>query len=145
MSHHERSRPTPVYDPGQFSQGQPGDVGHVRHTGSGHRHHHGFGSTEGITDTHEPHHFHQHYHPDGHHDKVKVGNKRQIVGILVRPKLGPVDLLTTHVGQGITIRHHDSFVGCRFYPLDNIGSGLQCVIVDLPSNSSKLTIMQRPF
>ncbi|KAI9463845.1 zinc iron permease [Boletus coccyginus] len=83
MSHHERSRPTPMYDPGTFAQGQSGDVGHVLHTESGHRHHHVFGGTEDVTDTHERHHFHQHYHPDGQHDKVKVGNRRQIVGILV--------------------------------------------------------------
>ena len=83
LSHHERTRPTTMYGPGEFSQGQPSDVPHVHHVASGHHHQHMFEDTEDVTDTHE-HHFH--HHIDGHED-FKVGKKRQIVGILVRFRL----------------------------------------------------------
>ncbi|KAN0078108.1 Zinc/iron permease [Tylopilus felleus] len=82
MSHHERTRPTTMYGPGGFSQSQPSDVCHVHHIESNHRHHHGFEDAEDVTHPHE-HHFHQHHHLEGHGDEIKVGKKRQIVGILV--------------------------------------------------------------
>ncbi|KAG8215728.1 zinc iron permease [Butyriboletus roseoflavus] len=77
QSHHERNRPTTMYGPEGFAQGRPSGMG------SGHRHHYGFEDVEYVTDTPEHDHFHQHSHVDGHEDGVKVGKKRQIVGILV--------------------------------------------------------------
>ena len=80
LSHHERSRPTTMYGPAESG------AGHVHHGESDH-HHHGFENAENFTATHEHYHLHQHHHHDGHEGKVKVGKKRQIVGILVRPNL----------------------------------------------------------
>ena len=82
QSHHERSRPTTMYGPEEFAQDQPSGVSE-----SGHWHHHGFEDVECVTDTPEHNHIHQHYHADMHEDGVKVGKKRQIVGILVRLNL----------------------------------------------------------
>lgn len=84
LSHHERSRPTTMYGPAEFAPGRPGGAGHVQHSESDHHHHHGFEDTENFTDTHEHYHLHQQHHLRGHERKVKVGKKRQIVGILVR-------------------------------------------------------------
>lgn len=61
-----------MYGPGEFGQGR-----------SGHRRYHEIEDVEDVTDIPEPHHFHQHHHVDGHEDTVKIGKKRQIVGILV--------------------------------------------------------------
>jgi len=63
--------------------GPESDAGHVHHGESDHHHHHGLEDVENFTDTHEHYHLHQHHHHDGHEGKVKVGKKRQIVGILV--------------------------------------------------------------
>lgn len=82
QSHHERCRPATMYGLGEFAQGQPSGVG-----GSGHRHHHVLEDVEDVTYIPEPHHHHHHCHVDEHEGRVKVGKKRQIVGILVRLNL----------------------------------------------------------
>jgi zinc transporter 1/2/3 len=135
LSHHERNRPATMYGPAEYAQGRPSGAGHVHNSESDHYHRDGFEGAENFTNTHEHHHSHRNYHHDGREGKIKVGKKRQIVGILVRLNLGLIDWFTTgtHAGQGITIRYHDPFIDYRSYPVDNIGSGLQCVIVDLPS------------
>ncbi|KAH0835594.1 zinc iron permease [Lanmaoa asiatica] len=69
-SHHERSRPATMYGPVD-EQGRPSGPYH---------HHHWSENTEDVADTAE----HPHCHIDGHENEVKVGKKRQIVGILVR-------------------------------------------------------------
>lgn len=72
---------------------------HVTDSEPWHYHHHnGFEGIEGITGTSEHHHFHHHRHHHGHEDKVEIGKKRQIVGILVRLGLRLPDLLTPDVG-----------------------------------------------
>ena len=121
-SHHERTRPTTMYGPEEIVQSRPSNVGHVHHMEPGHSHHRGLEAAECVTDAHAHQHFHQHHH--GHEDKIKVGNKRQIVGILVRLDLGPIYMFTTHAGQGITIGHHDSFIGYRADPVNNVRPGL---------------------
>ncbi|KAG6372539.1 hypothetical protein JVT61DRAFT_7648 [Boletus reticuloceps] len=97
LSHHERSRPTTMYGPPGLADGRPSDVGHAHYMESGH-HHHGLEDTVDATGTHEHHHFHHHHH-SGHEAKIRIGKKRQIVGILVRLDFELVDLIATHASS----------------------------------------------
>ncbi|KAF8123560.1 zinc iron permease [Boletus edulis] len=68
LSHHERTRPTTMYGLPTIADDRPSDVGHAHCIESGH-HHHGLEDTVDATGRHE--------------DKIRIGKKRQIVGILV--------------------------------------------------------------